>query len=48
MTKTDLEMLKEALVPHDEDYDEACISPHNLEICLEQLAIEPQEREDKE
>lgn len=42
MTFDDLQMLKEALCPHDEDYDEACISPHNLEICLEQLVVESQ------
>ena len=39
MTREDVQMLKEALVPHDEDYDEPCISPHNLEIVLEQLLM---------
>lgn len=49
MTRFDLTMLKEALIPHDEDYEQPCISPHNLEICLEQLIVEPQaESEDKE
>ena len=29
-----------ALCPHDEDYDNPCISPHNLEIVLEQLCLD--------
>ena len=40
MTKEDIDILKQALCPHDEDYDEPCISPHNLEIVLEQLLLE--------
>ena len=40
MTRNDLDMLRQALIPHDEDYDEPCISPHNLEIVLEQLLLE--------
>jgi hypothetical protein len=40
MTKEDIDILKQVLCPHDEDYDEPCISPHNLEIVLEQLLLE--------
>ena len=40
MTKQDVEMLKAALVPRDEDYDIPCISPHNLELVLEQLLLD--------
>lgn len=42
MTRSDVNMLKEALVPKDADYDVPCISPHNLEIVLEQLLLEQQ------
>ena len=40
MTRQDVEILKQALIPQDEDYDKPCISPHNLEIVLEQLLLE--------
>lgn len=40
MTRNDLNMIRQALIPHDGDYDEPCISPHNLEIVLEQLMLE--------
>lgn len=40
MTRNDLDMIRQALIPRDEDYDEPCISPHNLEIVLEQLLLE--------
>ena len=40
MTKYDVKMLKEALVPKDEDYEKPCISPHNLEIVLDQLLLD--------
>lgn len=40
MTRDDAKMLKAALVPHDEDYDIPCISPHNLEIVIDQLLLE--------
>lgn len=45
MTRADVDMLKEALIPHDADYDMPCISPHNLEIVLEQLLLESQQAE---
>lgn len=40
MTRKDVETLKEVLCPHDEDYDTPCISPHNLEIVLEQVLLD--------
>lgn len=40
MTRQDVDMLKQALIPKDADYDKPCISPHNLEIVLEQLLLE--------
>ena len=44
MTKHDVKMLKEALVPKDEDYEKPCISPHNLEIVLDQLLLDQAKR----
>ena len=40
MTFTDVQILKQALCPHDEDYDLPCISPHNLELVIEQLFLD--------
>lgn len=46
MTRNDAEMLKTALVPHDEDYEIPCISPHNLEIVIDQLLLEGEMKND--
>lgn len=46
MTRDDAEMLKGALVPHDEDYDKPCISPHNVEIVIDQLLLEGEMKND--
>lgn len=40
MTRHDVNVLKEALCPHDDDYELPCISPHNLEIVLEQILLD--------
>lgn len=45
MNRQDVYMLKKALCPHDEDYEKACISPHNLEIVFEQLLLENNDKE---
>ena len=44
MTRQDVELIKQALCPHDEDYDLPCISPHNLELVLEELLLQQQPR----
>ena len=40
MNRQELEILKEVLCPHDEDYSEPCISPEYLERELEELFME--------
>lgn len=44
MTRQDVELIKKALCPHDEDYDNPCISPHNLELVLEELLLQQMPR----
>ena len=40
MDRQELEILKEVLCPHNEDYSEPCISPEYLEKELEELFME--------
>ena len=40
MNRQELEILKEVLCPHDEDYHVSCISPEYLEKELEELFME--------